>query len=401
MSTFDYQARTRDGTLEAGTIEAFSEEAVLDILQRRNLVVVAVKEKKGAPLWNINIAGSRPRAKDIVILSRQLATLFEARIPLVEALKALEEEASKESIRKVISKILEDITGGLSVSQAFAKHPTVFSVFYISLIRSGEESGKLQQVFSYLADQVERSYVLTTKARNAMIYPSFILMAFIGVIILLLVSVIPGLVSIFEETGQPIPVYTKLIISVAQVLKQWGWAFFLLFAGMGVFAWRWNYTPEGRIFFAKVQLRIPLIGSLYRKLYVARFSDNLQVLISSGVPILRALEVTKAVAGSVVFQKSLDEAIELVKGGGTISGAFRNNPEIPIMVTQMIKIGETSGRLDFILEKISKFYQQEVNSMVDNLVSLIEPILIITLGIGIGLLVASILVPLYNLVGVL
>lgn len=288
MPTFDYQARTKEGVLEAGTIEASSEEAVLDILQRRTLTVVIVKEKGSAwRPWEIRIGGG-PRVKDVVILSRQLAILFEAKVPLVEALRTLEEEAFKVSLRNIISKILEDVTGGLSVSQAFAKYPTVFSTFYVSLIRSGEESGKLQQVFSYLADYVERSYILVTKVRNAMIYPSLILLAFIGVIILLLVAVIPNLVAIFEETGQPIPFYTQLIISSSQFLRHWGWAIFLLIAGGGVFLWRWNYTPEGKMFLAKVQLKIPLMGNLYRKLYVVRLSDNLQTLISSGIPILRA-----------------------------------------------------------------------------------------------------------------
>lgn len=400
MATFAYQVRDKQGSLQSGTVEASSRDAVLDILQRRGYTILELKEKKES-LFAFSSLKGRTTLKDVVVLSRQISTLFEAQVPIIESLRTLAEETKKPMLRDALGQILNDVTGGLSLSQSFGKHPKLFSPFYVSLIRSGEESGKLQEVFSYLADYVERTYYLTTKVRNSMIYPTFILVAFVLVIILMLTVVIPGLLDIFEETGQPLPIYTKMLLYLSKFLRSYG-IFLAIFLGISAgFLIRWKRTPDGALFFARLLIHLPLAGQLYRKLFVARLADNLQILISSGIPILRAIEVTRDVVGNLVFAAALEEAYKTVRGGGTISSAFKNTPEIPTLVTQMMRIGEATGRLDFILEKISKFYRQEVDSAVDNLISLIEPILIITLGLGIGFLLMSVLVPLYNLVGAL
>lgn len=359
---------------------------------------MSVNERSRAPLLQMKIGGG-VKSKDVVVFSRQLATLFEAQIPVVSALKTLLGETTKSAMREPIAEILDDVTGGMSLSQAMGKHSKVFSPFYINLIRSGEESGKLQEVFTYLADYLERSYYITTKARNALIYPAFVLIAFMGVLVVLLMVVIPRLVDIFEETGQEIPFYTKAVIFLSNLLLNWGLLLLLLLVAGGVLLWRWFLTPSGRYFIHKFQINMPIIGELYRKLYAARMTDNLRTLIIGGIPIIRALSISSDVVGNVVYQRALEEAIESVKAGGTISAALEKTPEIPVLVTQMIRIGEASGRLDFILGSIAKFYQREVDSAVENLVSLIEPALIIFLGIGVGVLVGSVLVPLYNLVG--
>ena len=397
MASFEYQVRDRQGVLETGTIEASSKDSVLDILQRRGYTVLVVAEKK-KNAFSFSLFG-RATIKDVVILSRQLATLFEAQVPIIESLRTLAEETSKPVLKDALGQILADVTGGLALSQAFAKHPKFFSAFYVNLIRSGEESGKLQEVFLYLADYVERSYYLTMKVRNAMIYPAFILVAFVAVIILMLTVVIPGLLEIFEETGQELPIYTKALMYLSTFLRNYGIFLGLFLVLVAVFLVRWKRTPDGAMFFARFQIHIPIVGDLYKKLFVARLADNLYILISSGIPILRAIEITRDVVGNLVFAHALEEAYKTVRGGGTISSAFKGTPEIPTLVTQMMRIGEATGRLDFILQKISKFYQQEVNSAVDNLVSLIEPILIVVLGLGIGFLLMSVLAPLYNLVG--
>ena len=399
MATYTYQVRDKEGTLQEGTVEASSQESVVDILQRRGYTVLSIKEKKKGLFDAKNFLKGRATVKDVVILSRQLSTLFEAQVPVLESLRTLAEESSKPALKEALTQILNDVSGGLSLSQSFAKHPRFFSTFYVNLIRSGEESGKLEEVFTYLAEYVERSYYLTMKARNAMIYPAFILVAFILVIVLMLTVVIPGLLEIFQETGQQLPIYTRALLYLSTFLRNFGIYLLVFFVLMGVFLVRWKRTPDGALFFSRLQIHTPLVGELYRKLYVARLADNLQILIASGIPILRSLEITRDVVGNLVFAHALEEAYRVVKGGGAISAAFKNTPEIPMLVTQMIRIGEATGRLDFILQKISKFYQQEVNSAVDNLVSLIEPILIIVLGLGIGFLLMSVLVPLYNLVG--
>lgn len=398
MPTFQYQARTQEGEARTGVIEAPSQEAALDVLQQNELMIISVHEKTGGGVLEFKL-GEWVRQKDLVIFSRQLSILFEARIPVVEALRTLIGEAAKTSLKKIISEVLDDVAGGMSLSQAMGRHPRFFSPFYIHLVRSGEESGKLQEVFTYLADYLERSYYIISKTRNAMIYPAFVLLAFVGVIIVLLVAVIPRLVSIFEETGQAVPFYTQAIIMSSNFLRSWGIFLLLIVVAGAIGFWRWIATANGKAIVDKLQLNTPLVGDLYKKFYMARLTDNLRTLIISGIPIIRALTITGDVVGNTVYKRATDEAIEAVKRGDTISTAFQKFPEIPVLVTQMIRIGEASGRLDFILGNIAKFYAREVDSLVENLISLIEPALIIFLGAGVGILVAAVLVPMYNLVG--
>ncbi len=400
MATFQYKARTKEGETRSGVIEASNRDAALDLLQQNSLMVLSIGEQAGPSFFSIRVPLGRPVSqKDVVIFSRQLSTLFEARIPVVTALKTLVGETSKPALRMAIAQILDDVAGGLALSQAIAKHSSIFSEFYIHLIRSGEESGKLQEVFTYLADYLERSYYLTSKARNALIYPAFVFLAFMGVLIVMLVVVIPRLLGIFQETGQAIPFYTQAIIYMSLFLRQWGLALLVLLIVTGLFLWRWGLTPAGKFFFHALQLNIPIVGVLYRKLFMARLTDNLHTLIGGGVPLIRALGITSDVVDNVVYKKAIQDAIESVKGGSTISGAFERTAAIPALVTQMVKIGEASGRLEFILGNLAKFYQREVDSSLENLVALIEPALIVFLGFGIGILVTAVLVPLYNLAG--
>ena len=384
MPTFEYKARSKEGEVRSGVIEASSEEAALDLLQQKNLIILSINKYSGTGWLRMQLPlGGGVTTKDVVIFSRQLATLFEARIPVVQSLQTLISETSKPVLRAAIADVLSDVGGGLALSQAMAKHPNIFSSFYISLIRSGEESGKLQEIFTYLADHMERSYYLTTKARNALIYPAFVFLAFIGVLVVMLVVVVPRLISIFEETGQGVPFYTQAIIYLSLFLRQWGLAVLLVAVAGAIFLWRWSFTRGGKIFFHRLQINFPIVGELYRKLFMTRLTDNLRTLIISGIPIVRALEVSRDVVGNVIYQKAIEEAIESVKAGSTISAALEKTPEIPVLVTQMIRVGEASGRLDFILGSIAKFYQREVDSALESLVALIEPALIVFLGVGI------------------
>jgi type IV pilus assembly protein PilC len=293
--------------------------------------------------------------------------------------------------------ILDDVNGGSSLSLAMSRHPKVFSRFYISMVRSGEESGKLQEVFSYLAEYLERSYNLTTKARNALIYPAFVFFSFIGVVTVMLVVVIPKLTSIFDQTGQAVPFYTQVVIAASNFLRSWGWLLLILIIVGVIFLWRYIKTERGALIFDRVRLKIPVLGGIYEKIYLARFADNLASLVVAGLPILRALQITSEVVGNRVYEAAILAAAESVKGGSTIAESFESSHVLPALVFQMIRIGEESGKLDQILASIARFYQREVDNLLDNLVALIEPILIIFLGIAVGGLVASILVPLYNL----
>ena len=398
MATFEYRARDKSGEIRQGVIEAGSQEGAVDTLHQAGLVVVSIQEKSVPLLLRLNLGG-KVRQKDLVIFSRQLATLFEAQIPVVQALKTLVAETQKKTLQRIIAQVLDDITGGLSLSQAMGKYPLVFSSFYVNLVRSGEESGKLQDVFTYLADYLERSYYITSKARNAMVYPAVVLCTFIIVLVIMMIIVVPSLASIFAETGQTLPWYTQGILDLSFFLRAWGvLVLFALIIAVIVLI-RWARTAEGKLFFDRLQVRTPIIGILFTKLYMARLTDNLRTLIAGGIPILRALSITGEVVGNEIYKRATIDAVESVKAGNTISSAFEKTPEIPALVTSMIRIGETSGRLDFILASVARFYQREVDTAVDSLVSLIEPLLILFLGGAVAILVASIMIPLYNLVG--
>jgi type II secretory pathway component PulF len=396
---YNYKVRTAQGEDSTGTIEAVSNEAALSSLQSRNMIVISLEAADSSGAWyekSLNIF-ERVKARDVVIISRQLSTLFEAKVPVVDSLKVIIAETTSPLLRKHISEILEDIQGGTSISGSLAKHPEVFSTFYVSMVRAGEESGKLDEVFLYLADYLERSYDLATKAKNAMIYPAFVMFAFFGVMIVMLTVVVPRLSAILLESGQNVPMYTKVVIAFSDFVRRFG--ILLVFASMGGgFAlWRYTLTETGKMAVARLQISLPAVGELYRKLYLARMADNLQTLLSGGVSIVRALEITADVVGNPVYIAIIKDATEAVKAGNPISASLARYSEIPLLVSQSIRIGEETGKLDFILMTLARFYRREVDSAVDNLVGLIEPVMILVLGLGVGILVAAILVPIYNI----
>jgi len=396
---FSYQARTTEGKPREGIIDAPSLESATQALHRQNLIIVRLEERKRARglLDLISAPIERVSPRDVVVLSRQLATLFEADVPVVQSMRTIIGEAKKGVLKQSMAEVLDDVQGGASMSQAMAKHPKVFSLFYVSMVRAGEESGKLSEVFSYLADYLERSYALMSKARNALVYPAFILLAFAAVVVVIMTVVIPKISEILEETGQELPIYTKVVIGVSSFLQNFWPILFVLLALFAAFAWRYLQTPGGRLAWSRMLISIPLIGILYKKIYLARIADNLETLLSSGVPVIRSLQITADVVGNEIYRNILLGSIESIKGGATIADAFGRYPEIPSLVTQMVRIGEDTGKLNVILKSIARFYQRDVDNLVDNLVSLIEPFLIIVLGAGVGILVASVLIPLYNI----
>ena len=397
---FKYQAKNEKGEMQSGTIEASSEAVAIGILQSHRLVVVSITSMMeiSALFRNVKFLQKIP-AKDLVVFSRQLATLIEAKITLLEALKTLHKQTSNGFFKEKIFEIANDVEGGRSLSFSLAKHPKIFSEFYVNLIKAGEVSGNLQESLIYLAEHVEKQYDLENKIKGAMYYPAFILMAFFVVGIIVMVYVVPQLTAIIEETGQELPITTKILIASSHLLKYYGWILLVLGVTMGIGIKRYIDTPEGKMNWDRMKLKLPVMGKLFREIALVRFSENLSTLIKGGVPIVRSLQITGSVIGNEVFKKLIFETAEKVKSGISIAKVLEESPEIPLIVVQMISIGERSGKLDSILDNIARFYTREVNNVVDNLSTLIEPVLIVIMGIGVGIMVSAILLPIYNIAG--
>ena len=397
---FQYKARSSEGESQEGIVDAASLDLAVGSLQKRNLLILSIEPTGGAAgggFFSGFFEFGRVPVKDVVVLTRQLSTLFEAKVPVVEAFKILIGETENRTLKRHVSELLDDIQGGLPISQAMARHPEIFSRFYVAMMRSGEESGKLEDIFKFLADYLERSYELGRKARNALIYPAFVLSAFLIVMTLMLVFVIPALSAILLESGQDIPFYTRIIIAFSNFLRNFGIVFLLLLAVAGVVLVRYARTGSGRVYFSRALLSIPIFGGLYKKIYLARIADNLHTLLSGGITVVRALEITSEVVENEVYRRILLDSMEAVKAGSMISETFSKYEDIPPLLSQMIRIGEETGKLDYILKSVAGFYRRDVDNFIDNLVSLIEPILILVLGLGVGILVAAVLIPIYNI----
>ena len=395
---YKYEATTAEGEEKRGVIDAANRDIAIAALQRRNLIIISVEEAKEGGFFSKPLAiFNRVKPRDVVILSRQLSTLFEAKVPVLTSLKLLAGETENPALREKMSVLLDDIQGGSSISEAMSKQPDVFSKFFVNMVRSGEESGKLDEVFSYLASYLERNYELASKARSALIYPIFVLVAFFGVLVLMLTVVIPKLSAILKETGQELPIYTKAIIAVSDLLINYGIFVLIALIVGAISVWYYLRTGQGKAGFARFQLSIPYVGVLYRKLFIGRMLDNFETLLSSGVSVIRTLELTADVIDSEIFRQILTESIEAVKGGSSISESLSRYEDIPGLVVQMIRVGEETGKLAFVLKTLSRFYKKEVDTAIETLMSLIEPALIIVLGLGVGLLVAGILGPIYNI----
>lgn len=399
---YKYIARTPEGKEVQGTMDAASLDLAVSSLQRKNLIITFIdpvgKRTVGFSKW---LSGfelfSSTKMQDVVLFSRELSTLFEAKVPIVNSLNIIISETGNKTLRRHLSDVLDDIQGGISLSQALARHPQVFSRFYVSMVKSGEEAGKLEEIFKFLADYLERSFELQRKARNALIYPAFVFSALVIVMVLMLIFVIPKLSTILEETGQAVPFYTQVVISASNFLRNFGLLLLIFLAILGVFIFRYSRTENGELYFARFLLSFPIIGGLYRKVYLSRIADNLSTLLSGGITATRSIDITSEVVGNEIYRRILVDSLASVKGGSMISDSLSKYKDIPSLFSQMIRIGEETGKLDYILKSLAGFYKRDVDNMVDNLVSLIEPIMILALGLGVGLLVASVLVPIYNL----
>ena len=297
-------------------------------------------------------------------------------------------------------KISEDVQAGVSLSQALSYHSKLFSPFYISMVKAGEASGTLSKSLEYLADHLEREYALSSKLKGAMVYPAFILLVMAGVLVVMLGFVVPQMASLLQESGQELPFITKVVLKSSDILKQWGWLMFLVLVGLAVFLFRALKTKKGRGFFDEIILKVPLMGSFFKMVYLSRFAENLSVLIAGGLPIAQALEITAYIVENTVYQNIIFQIRDEVRKGGMISSVLSQYTAFfPPVFVQMVLVGEKTGGLDKTLLNVVDFYEKEVDRLIATFLSLLEPMMILFLGLVVGGVVASILMPMYQMTG--
>ena len=402
MLQFSYEAKDSGGKFIKGTIEAFSEDGAVGALHQKGLVILSLVQAQDNLLKSDVLSVlSKPSRKDVVVFTRQLSTIIAADIPLIEGLETIAIQAEKPAFTKVIREMAEAIRGGSSLSAAVAKSPKLFSEFYVSLVKSGEVSGRLEQTLIYLADYLERSQALNSKIKGAMAYPMFIIFALGIVGFIMMTFVLPKLLGILTESGvEDIPIITKVLIKLTEIVNNY---IVLILASVIFLLWfarQYFKTKSGQYALDRVKISFPRLGIIARNIYIARMAETLSTLIKSGVPILEGIKITSEIVGNNFFKDMLLAAEQNVRNGGTISAILSENKDIPKLVSSMMAIGEKTGKTDFMLENIYKFYKSESDRSIQNISQLIEPILVLFLGLVVGILVASILLPIYNLVGV-
>lgn len=399
MPTFKYRARLPDGRLQAGMIEADDMGSAQFALEERSLQILLIEPHKDIPVATRSAFAvfNSIKPKDLVIVSRTLSVMVSASVPLTESVNNIARQTQNPRLRAVLIDIAREVEGGARLSDALERHPDVFSQFFINMVRSGETSGQLDQVLEYLADQQEKDYDLSSKIRGAMIYPSFIVGAMFVVGFVMMSFVVPKLVSVLTEANVTLPLSTRILIAVSNFFAAYWWLVIILAVG-GVVGYRvFVRTPGGRYLRDMILLRLPVFGKLFQSVYVVRFSRSFSTLVKGGVDTVSALDVVAGVMGNEVWKELVKETIREVNDGNSITTALERSAFVPTMMIQMLAVGESTGRTNDILNRLGSFFSREVDNTVANLVALIEPLVLIFLGIGVGGLVSAILLPLYQL----
>ncbi|MCX6760430.1 MAG: type II secretion system F family protein [Candidatus Nealsonbacteria bacterium] len=398
---FTYQARTSSGEIQSGIIEASSRESAFNILKDHSLFIISLNEEF-IPVYakKIKLFDRVPK-KEIIYFSRQLAIMFKSRVPLVEIFQTIIKQTKNTALRDIILKISEGVEGGSSLSDALSAYPSVFSSFYVNMVKAGEASGKLNEVFVYLADYLEKEGKLRSKITGAFVYPGFITVVFVIVIYVISVMVIPTLSQVLVSTENELPLLTKFVFGFSDIVRTKGWMIILgvvLFVGGIYYAFKKNEKLRNS-FFTTI-LMTPLIGGFLKKIYLARIALNFSTLVSGGIPVAQALEITGQVVGNPVYKGIILETKEGVKKGQKISSVLERYPKyISPLFFQMIVVGEKTGTLDSSLVNVISFYEEETDRALESFAKLLEPIMIIILGLLVGGLIAAVLLPIYSGLG--
>lgn len=340
---------------------------------------------------------NRVPPKDLVVFGRQLSVMISADVPIVQALKVLVRQTVNKRLRTVVANLAADVEGGTKFSIALSRYPEIFDDFFINIVRSGETTGKLDEVLDYLATQQERDYDLSSKIRGAMIYPAFILFGLVATGIVMMIFVIPKLTDILKESGATLPLSTRILINTSDVMKNYWWALLIALIGIVVGVRYLIAFPVGKKFWDALKLKLPIFGQLFKRIYMVRFTRGLATLLTGGVEIVGSLKIAGEITNNAVYKDLIFKTMREVEDGNPITTVFAKSKEIPVMVTQMLGIGEQTGKIDVILARITEFYTREIENMVRNLTTIMEPLIILIMGVGVGIMVAAVILPMYSL----
>ncbi len=384
---FSYKARTKEGKVQKGTIEAFSKKGALSILEKYGFYTTFLEETKRLSFFQQDIFTKKVSLEDITIFTRQLSVMLKSAISPVEALRSQVSQVENQGFRENILKIAEMVETGSPLSLAFSTYPDIFDSFFINCVKSGEASGKVADSLDYLAKHLESEYNLRSKIRGAMIYPIVVIMGSIAVFGLVMFFIVPRMTSVLQGMSGELPASTKVIIFLSDFTKGGGWILIVVFFGFLLSIPQYlKHSQKGKEFYDRVSLQMPLVGDFYKKVCLSRFSENLSVLITAGLPITQALKITRKIIGNSVYEEIIKNTEERVARGETISSVLSRYPkEIPTFLVQMVSTGENTGRLEYTLKNVVDFYKGDIERFVNNLTKIIEPVMIILLGIMVQL----------------
>jgi type IV pilus assembly protein PilC len=398
MLTYQYTAREpATGRHVKAEVQADSESSAVKLIRNEGLVPIEITLGKTSNSLFQKYT-SRVKSKDKVLFSRQLSTLINAGLPLVQALRSVSAQTTSKPLKVVVNEVISDVEAGSTLATTMAKHPAVFNQVYISLIAAGETSGTLDQALERLANQQEKDADIVAKVRGAMIYPIIVLVVMLAVVVFMLVKVLPQVQTLYEDIGgATLPLVTRILLTVSNLITKFWPVFVVLFAVVGIFTSKWARTVGGKTLIDKVKMRSWPINGLYMKMYMARFSRTGTTLIASGVPLIQVLEITGKAVDNVHVQASLTAAAEKVKGGKSLGDALQGDPNFLELVPNMLKIGEQSGSMEQMLGKSADYYEKELDNEIKNIQTIIEPVMMILMGVMALTIVAAVLLPIYNL----
>lgn len=402
MSTFQYTARLKDNRLQEGVVSAGSRTEAIKILRDKGLSPLLIREDSRHLITVPSFLQlqAKVKARDMVIFTRELATMINAGVPIAKALSTLHAQCESPTLKKALVEVAKTVESGSPLSDALEKYPKIFSEVYVNMVRAGEAGGILDKILDRLAIQVEKDAAIKSKVKGAMIYPAVIMTMTFGAFIFLMTGIVPKLKGIFDESGAQLPLYTKIMLSISDILQKHGLLLLLLLVIAIVLFTRFIRTPKGKMLFDRTLLNAPIIGKIILKVNIAQFARTFSSLTSAGVSVLEGLKVTSKSLNNSVIRRGIDEATKKVRNGQSISEALEQTHVFPAILTQMSAVGEETGQVDTVLAKVADFYEDEVDRVISSLTSVLEPLIIVVLGGMVGLIAASIFGPISQLTNV-